>query len=285
MDQDRAALTILLPLRHYHPAYLRRAVDSILRQTSPHWRMLVIVDAENAPLFRNLLRSDLGDARISLVLNEGRQLPGKLNTGMRHAITEFVAILLGDDMWSPDAVRVLSEHIARHREIDVFHSTRIFIDENDRPLSAAYGAPESFTLADFLDESPAKHLLCWRRSMALAIGGMDESLNSVAVDDWDFPWTMAERGARFMAIREPLYFLRDHRDSFRLSTHLPLSLHVRETKRIMQKHGASKDAIRRRLKDAKGSYLKQCLYRSPFERWLKQLLGYDPHQGWRERYD
>ena len=34
----------------------------------------------------------------------------------------------------------------------------------------------------------------------MAFGGMDESLNSVGPDDYDFPWCMAERGAKFMAM-------------------------------------------------------------------------------------
>ena len=34
-------------------------------------------------------------------MNEGRKLAGAMNTGMRHAETPFVAILLSDDMWAP----------------------------------------------------------------------------------------------------------------------------------------------------------------------------------------
>jgi hypothetical protein len=40
-------LTVLLPLRHYHSVYLKKAVDSIIGQTCPYWNMLVIVDGEN----------------------------------------------------------------------------------------------------------------------------------------------------------------------------------------------------------------------------------------------
>ena len=273
------ALTILLPLKHYHHTYLRKAVNSIIGQTCPYWSMLVIVDAEKVSTFKGLLQQDLTNSRISMIENEGRQLAGKLNTGMRHARTSFVAILAGDDMWSPDAVAVLSEHISNFPAIDFFHSSRIFIDENDRPISSIYYSRESFGLEDFLSASPVKYLLCWRREKALSFGGMDESLNSVGVDDFDFPWSMAERGATFMAIKEPLYLARDHRDGFRLTTHLPLSVHIQEIERIMRKHGASEARIRMRIRAAKKGYLRQCLYRSPFDKWLKEMLGYDPRRG------
>jgi glycosyltransferase involved in cell wall biosynthesis len=116
-----------MPLRHYHSTYLRKAVDSIIGQMCPYWSLLVIVDVENVSTFKDLLRRDLMDSRISMLENEGRQLGGKLNTGMRHARTGFVAILLGDDMWSPDAVAVLSEYIPKFPGVDLFHSSRIFI--------------------------------------------------------------------------------------------------------------------------------------------------------------
>jgi glycosyltransferase involved in cell wall biosynthesis len=281
---DAPALTILLPLRHYHSTYLSKAVNSILGQTCPHWNMLVIVDPENVSTLTRVLQHYLTDSRISIIENQGRQLAGKLNSGMRHARTNFVAILAGDDMWSPSAVAVLSEHISNFPSIDFFHSSRIFIDENDKPISSIYHNKESFNLEDFLLGSPVKYLLCWRREKALSFGGMDESLNSVGVDDFDFPWSMAEKGATFMTIKEPLYLARDHRDGFRLTTHLPLSVHIEETKRIMRKHGASEASIRRRIRSAKRGYLRQCLYRSPFHKWLKEMLGYDPRSGWRERF-
>ena len=94
-----------------------------------------------------------------------------------------------------------------------------------------------------------KHLLCWRREKALAVGGIDESLASVGPDDYDFPWCMAERGAVFKAIDEPLYVVRDHRECERLTTHLPLSVHKRDLRRILEKHGVergSSAASRRR---------------------------------------
>ena len=42
-------VTILLPLKAYHPGFLATALESVIQQTSSHWRALVIVDhAERA---------------------------------------------------------------------------------------------------------------------------------------------------------------------------------------------------------------------------------------------
>lgn len=277
-------LTALLPLKNYEPRFLAEALESLFRQTRPDWRLVIVAEPEDAAPLRAVLAAALEDPRVRLTVNRGRKLAGAFNTGMREAETEFVAILLADDLWALTAVAVLEECIARYPEVDFFHSARRIVDESGQPISDVHRPPEHFTLADFIWTSPVKHLLCWRREKALSFGGMDESLESVGPDDWDFPWMMLEHGAVFKAVAECLYIYRDHRDAYRLTTHLPRSVHLRETRRILRKHGAAPAAISERLRQAKRSYLRQCLYRNRFDRWLKQAIGVAPRTGWRESY-
>jgi glycosyltransferase involved in cell wall biosynthesis len=277
-------LTAIMPLKNYHPEFLRKALRSLFDQSDPGWRLLIVVEREDASSFRRLLASALDDLRVELVANEGRGLPGAFNTGMRRAGTEFVAILLADDMWAPDAVRVLHDYIERHPEADFFHSSRVIVDEEDRPISSVHASWEQFSTADFQWTSPVKHLLCWRRDLALSFGGMDESLLPVGPDDYDFPWCMAEAGAAFRAVAECLYLYRDHREAFRLTTHLPLDVHKAGIRRILEKHGVDAATIERRLDDAERSYLRQCLYTSHEDKLAKEMAGHDPRVGWKETY-
>ena len=277
-----AALTALLPVKDYHEGYLREAVDSLHGQSNPDWELLVIGERENLSELGAFLEADLADERVTLVASEGRRLAGALNTGMRSARTEFVGILLGDDMWSPDAVAALAAAISANPDADFFHSARIVIDESGRPLSSVHPARETVSAADFEVESPVKHLLCWRRELALSFGGMDEALPPIGTDDFDFPWTMAEHGARFHAVSECLYRYRDHRESYRLTTHLPLSVCVRGLRTIMRKHGQGRIRTERRVLKARRTYLRQCLYRSDLHRRLGR--GADPRRGWRDTY-
>ena len=277
-------LTALMPLKNHHPDFLRRSLASLRSQTRPDWRLVVVVEPGDEGAFRGLLAADLADPRVELVATEGRKLSGAFNTGMRRAETDFVAILLADDLWAPEAVEVLARHVAAHPEVDFFHSSRRIVDEADRPLSSIHLSRERVTLDDFARGAPVKHLLCWRRELALSFGGMDESLESVGPDDFDFPWTMAERGAVFGAVPECLYVYRDHREGERLTTHLPLSVHTAAIRRILEKHGLGPEAVEERVARAEATYLRQCLYRTPSDRIRKERAGHDPRTGWRERY-
>jgi glycosyltransferase involved in cell wall biosynthesis len=268
----------------FHCGYLRKAVRSILGQSFPDWRLLIIVDGENYQKVEELLAEELKDPRIETIRTSARQLAHKLNAAMERATTDFVAILLGDDMWSSHATQVLTDQLKRFPQVDVFHSSRMFINENDEPISSIYYSRESFNVHDFTITSPVKHLLCWRKDKALAIGGFDESIHYVGPDDYDFPWSMAEAHAVFGAVKECLYLMRDHRDSYRLTTHVPRSQQIRETKQIMRKHGATERDIRKKISAAKHSYLRQCLYRWRLEKWIKEKLRYDARKGWRYTY-
>ena len=151
-------------------------------------------------------------------------------------------------------------------------------------VNRAFLAVTGFSREDFLWTSPVKHLLCWRRDFALAIGGMDESLLPVGPDDYDFPWCMAEAGATFKAVEECLYIYRDHREAFRLTTHLPLAVHTDGIRRILEKHGIDEATIATRLSSSEQSYLRQCLYQSWEDKVEKEATGYDPRDGWRDTY-
>lgn len=272
-----------MPLKQYHPDFLRKALNSVFSQSSAHWELSIIVEKSDQKHLAPLLERELLDLRVTLIFKQGRRLGGSLNSGMRHARSEFVAILFGDDMWHTDAVKVLNRAIVANPRVDFFHSSRIIINEQDQPISSVHYSKDSFRIEDFLHASPVKHLLCWRRELGLAVGGIDESHNH-GPDDYDFPWTMAEAGAVFHAIKEPLYLYRDHRESYRLTTHVPLSSQKWALRRILKKHGIPPETIKKRLAAAEASYLKQCLFENRRDHDQKIKNGYDPRLGWRDSY-
>jgi glycosyltransferase involved in cell wall biosynthesis len=279
-----ARLTAIVPIKHYAERYLREAFASLLQQTSPRWQAVVVVEPADRVLFARLLAAELRDPRITMVANEGRQLGGAINTAIRHGRTDFVAILLADDLWASEAVEVLARNMDAHPDVDFFHSARRAIDDDGQSCSGVMPASPRVEPAMFAGTSPVKHLLCFRRETALAVGGLDESLNSVGPDDYDFPWTMADHGARFRAVPECLYVYRDHRQTYRLTTHLTLSHHSRELVRIMRKHGVPWWTTLARVRAARRGYLRQCLYRNALDKWVHERFGLAPRRIWRERY-
>ena len=276
-------LTVIMPLRNYEGRFLRKAVESILQQTCPSWRLLIVVEPAELEAFRTLLRDETKDPRVGIIINRGHRLAGAINSALRSATSEYVALLLSDDLWSTDAVEILNGYIARYPDVDFFHSSRRYIDETGNFISSVYASRDALGLEDFRF-GPVKHLLCWRRSKALSIGGLDESLSSlVGPDDYDFPWTMAEHGATFKTIPECLYYYREHCECYRLTTHTPLMVNLREVARILKKHrvgfwGRTQRLTQLWLNSRIGS---PYLYRSTLDKWITDRLGYDVRRRWK----
>jgi glycosyltransferase involved in cell wall biosynthesis len=272
-----------MPLKYYHFEFLRKSVQSVTQQSCPNWNLVIVVEETDLTKVRKLFELELHDPRFNIIVNGGWQFPGAINSGIRYAKTDFVAILLADDMWADTAVETLSDYITKYPDIDFFHSSRVIIDEHDKPISSIGYSKGDFSVSDFKWGSPVKHLLCWKREKGLEVGGIDESILK-AQDDYDFPWTMAENGATFKAVKECLYYYRNHLECERLTTHRPLSVTKRGIRGILKKHGVS--VLMRVFIVAKmtraGSIGEQCIYRNSMERWIREKLGLSPKGDWKQ---
>ena len=104
-------ISVIVPLYNKAP-YVRRALDSISRQTFSDFEVIVVDDGstdEGAALV-----SAYGDERLRLVTQENLGPGAARNRGIERASGELIAFLDADDEWLPDylaeSVRLLDEH-------------------------------------------------------------------------------------------------------------------------------------------------------------------------------
>lgn len=281
-------ITILMPCKDPDGVFFKNALESVIKQTSPTWNLIVIDDhseeIETLKYLKELSKSK--DKRVSVIKNQSKRITGALNTGMKFAETPYVCSLHCDDLLDRKAIEVLNDYINRYPDIDYFHSSRLHIDETGSPVGPVLRARESFELFDFKNFCPIKHLHCWKVKSSLYIGGMDECLGLHGADDYDFPWCMAEAGFSFKAIQECLYYYRDHRAHYRLTTHVPLNSQIAELKKIFKKHNLDEKEIVDQIERRKRGYLRQALFKDAEDKRIKEK---DLHSvlcnGWRERID
>src|SRR5207237_1147607 len=160
------AITILLPCKDQQREFFLDAVGSVVRQSSPHWILLVLTDPNTPPEITDWADS-FGDPRIEVRVCPETGFANALNHGLRQARTEFVCSLLSDDRLHPDAIRTLLSYRRRVPEADFLHSARRHIDAGGRYVGGI--APTRVLRLDEFRSggSPVKHLMCWRREMAL----------------------------------------------------------------------------------------------------------------------
>ncbi|MCA9780512.1 MAG: glycosyltransferase, partial [Candidatus Eremiobacteraeota bacterium] len=203
---EKSLLTILIPCLRQRADYLRAALDSVLRQSSADWLVLCLIEPTTPKENREaLLAYQEREPRLRIVECDGRGMGAALNRGLRESRTEFVTLLLSDDELEPNAVASVQKARRRWPDIDFFHSGRRLIGPHGEDWGRVQKVRKSFQLSDFwLRGSPVKHLMAWRRLASIEAGGFNEELAGHGVDDYDFPWRMAERGLNFQSLNSVL---------------------------------------------------------------------------------
>lgn len=104
-DPDAEPLTVAIPFYKGH-AYLRAAIESVLRQTSPAWRLIVCDDGPE-PSTREVVEL-FGDARIRYLKNDRNLgMAGNWNRCLDAADTDLVNLLHNDDELLPNYVELM----------------------------------------------------------------------------------------------------------------------------------------------------------------------------------
>ncbi|HEY6236649.1 MAG TPA: glycosyltransferase family 2 protein [Candidatus Elarobacter sp.] len=210
----RRKLSIIMPVFNTPDAWLRTALDSVLAQWCPNWQLICVDDCSSDTSVLSTLEAYRDtDPRITVVSTPRRQGPAAaINAGLAAADGEFVALLEADDFIEATAVwRFLQA--ASAPEVDLIYSDELLTtDDIETPLSLV--ARPAFSHDYYLDHPYFVHLVACRRTLAVQVGGFDETMSSSA--DVDFILRVLESARGVAHIPEVLYRWRTHDSSLGL---------------------------------------------------------------------
>ncbi|MFZ4505271.1 MAG: glycosyltransferase family 2 protein [Microbacteriaceae bacterium] len=125
-------LEIMMPF-YGRPDHLRIAVESVLAQTDPDWRLTVVDDVYPDVTAGKWVES-LGDDRITYIRNVENLRPSRnYNKCVGLTRAPFVTIMGCDDVMLPGYVERVSQLTAAHPDADIVQPGVSVIDENGQP--------------------------------------------------------------------------------------------------------------------------------------------------------
>jgi glycosyltransferase involved in cell wall biosynthesis len=268
------SLTIAIPF-YRGQAYLREAIDSVLRQEHARWRLLVSDDAGPEPGTAELVRS-YADERIEYHRNaHNLGMAGNWNRCLDRASTDLVTLLHADDQLLPNYASLMTEAAAADPRAAAFFCRARIVDAAGRPC---------FSLPDFVkrflepqrgkirleDRAGVEALLpgnfimcptlCYRRSV---LGARRFSSRWQQVLDLDFYCRLLFDGAHLVGLPACAYVYRRH----------PENATARQTRELLRFREESElfDAIACRA-DERG--WTRAARRARAKRIIKLHLGY-----------
>jgi len=187
LPEPPALVSIVIPTKD-RSATLVAAVDSVLAQTYARWQ-LVVVDDGGSDDTEQALGTRLQDERISYLRHaESRGVAGARNTGLEHAVGDYVTYLDSDNTWRPDYVELMVRFMRRdgHR---VAYAMSALVEQGGAGRVLYRGMPYSKAALEernYIDCIVLMH----ERSVLEAVGVFDESLRRNV--DWELFIRMAQ---------------------------------------------------------------------------------------------
>jgi GT2 family glycosyltransferase len=115
--------------------FLKEAVASVIAQTDPNWRLLVVDDGypdETLPAWF----AGLNDSRISYLRNvENLGANGNFQKCLSLVTSEFCVVMGADDILEPEYIEVVTNTILRYPEASIIHPGIKIVDEENNVIS------------------------------------------------------------------------------------------------------------------------------------------------------
>lgn len=241
----RPHVSVLMPVLRPEPAFLLRAVESVLAQRLGDLELVIVEDKGGIPV-ADILGHRL-DARVRLLTNDARTgLVAQRNRALHEARAELVAMLDADDVAEPDRLAVQVRRLAAEPGLAVLGSAIQLVDADERPIAVRrYPLAHGEIVATMPRENPlAQSAVLARRGALLASGGYRFAIDHTG-EDYELWSRLARAGARFANLATPLVRHRIHAGASKAQRVRAL---LRSTIAVKQRHWAARMGLVDRLR-------------------------------------
>jgi glycosyltransferase involved in cell wall biosynthesis len=197
---QQGSIAVIIPV-YNGEKFIRRALDSVMRQTLAPAEIFVVDDGSKDPT-REIVANEYG-GRVTLIQQQNGGPAKARNAALRVATSEFVAFLDADDWWEPAKLERQYAAMLKHPEA-VAHYTAVYrvseIDGSSFP--EVLPAPERLEkLLQYCNPGIPPASVMARRDAVLKAGGFNE--RQQGSEDWCL-WFGLRKLGPLISSAEPL---------------------------------------------------------------------------------
>lgn len=204
----KPVISVVMPVYNTAEGWLRRCMDSVLRQGYPYWELCVADDASTAPHVKKVLNEYAAkDRRIKVVFREKNgHISEASNSALALATGEWIALLDHDDELPPHALYMVVMAIAERPDARMIYSDEDKIDEDGKRFDPYFKPDWNPDL--FYSQNMITHLGVYSASLIKKIGGFREGFEGA--QDYDLALRCIEelKAAQIIHIPRVLYHWR-----------------------------------------------------------------------------
>ncbi|MBD5642113.1 MAG: glycosyltransferase [Desulfovibrio sp.] len=205
--------SLLMPVYNPEPGFFRKALDSVLAQTWPHWELCIADDAstdkETGKIIREYAKKD---PRIKpFFRNKNGHIAAATNSALKLASLPWTVFMDDDDFLAPEALSAIAAAIRENPEGLLFYSDEDKITEYDhhnRPHLKNGWDPELLLHQNFVC-----HLTVMDTERLREIGGLKQGFSGAQDHELILRYSEALPETAFVHVPEILYGWREHDSS------------------------------------------------------------------------
>jgi glycosyltransferase involved in cell wall biosynthesis len=214
---DHPMVSVIMPAFNSE-VYIPEAMDSVVKQTYPHWE-LIVVDDGSMDKTREIVDGYMrGDSRIRYIHQKNSGPAAARNRGIQAAKGKYVAFLDSDDIWYLDKLEKQMDFLASNPGYVVYGGRNYIRKEGNRFVESGQirlfknfdTIRENFEYILFHPNLTITGTVLFEKSLLDKTGYFDESLR-VCEDDHLFIRMAAH--SNFHALNEPVDYRRKHDES------------------------------------------------------------------------
>lgn len=218
---NRPLVSIITPTFNHRP-FIEQCVRSVLQQTYRRWEMVVVDDASSDGTTRLVEEVAAADRRVKLIVRSRHRgaeaLADAYNSALAASDGELVAVVEGDDWWTPDRLSSQVPVLVEDESLALAYGDCWEVSQTGDPIGYVVtpiseqlrsSVVNVITHFSRLASVPANTVLLRRDALERAGGFRSEGLPIV-----DYPtWLEVGLQGNFVRIPRPIAFWRRHAGS------------------------------------------------------------------------
>ena len=136
-------VSIIIPCYNYGNLILE-TINSILNQSLQDWEAIIVDDGSTDNTFT--VCKDINDPRVKIIRQDNLGISVARNTGINKSYGDFLQFLDADDLIQHDKLKIQSEYLDDHPEVDVVYGeVRYFYSDNPENLTKYDSQPDGIS--------------------------------------------------------------------------------------------------------------------------------------------
>ncbi len=194
-------LSIVIPC-YNHGSFIKEALNSIPLKEFPKTEVIIVNDGSTDPYTVEVL-GELSKQGYVVVNQVNQGLGRTRNNGIKLAKGKYILPLDADNKLLGSYFSKGIKYLNEHPEVSVVYGDPIMFgdEEGHKPL-------RKFNLQQLITGNYIDACALYRKSAWEAVGGYDENMPYMGVEDWEFWLNLAFNGHKFYYLSEPCYYYR-----------------------------------------------------------------------------